>query len=60
MPFGSVVLHSPGQNIPVFPIQPGECDLFIVSGSLAALTRLLIESPLHSGFVLPEAYNLMH
>jgi hypothetical protein len=58
MPFGSVVLHSP--VIPVFPVQPGECDLFIVSGSLAALTRLLIESPLHSGFVLPEAYTLMH
>jgi hypothetical protein len=36
IPSGSVVLHSPGTDIPVFSVQPGEYDLFIVSGSLAA------------------------
>ncbi|HJX55203.1 MAG TPA: hypothetical protein VJ350_00045 [Methanoregula sp.] len=29
----------------VFPVRPGECDLFVVSGLLAGQTRKLIAIP---------------
>ena len=57
--YGMKSYHVPGRYTCIHK-QPGECDFFIVSGSLAMETRELIAIPAALRIVLPEAHPLMH